>query len=275
MAPCVVVSDGFPAWLLALGSMGLRPVLILLQDPLVVPLVESLTPTDCTMWCSGNQNTFKPDSSLRSVPNLICFSDCRLKAGDFDLFESLSVTSIYTTWQIRGALKTWWCSSATVQHAAVGGVTTHVHTVTGWRPRSHRVWIPPPFQEGIPRDAITVLEATGFAKGTRAASHEPQISPLSAVNLGSNTGPVWHSGGLLLSPLDLSTRILISCLGLPSTIWGLRRLTMPELLCSFDFNDSSLKSTKPFWNCFRVQHLHSLIPLKVLTSAFAVLRTYK
>jgi hypothetical protein len=233
----VVASASFPSWLPLLKSLGYQPILILTHDPSALPLIEVFTPKTCTVWCSRDWKQFIPDQELRSTKLLVVFADVRLGLHKFSLFEALEIQWIATTWPVRGNPSKWHEIRIQATHSDVGGVSAQHTRMSLWRPLHLPPVIARKVGTRIPRDASTVLSATGFARGTRKAPRITRVFPLSQENLGSQEAPIWHSGGLLPAVITRATRVLLPCLGLPPGMWGIRRLSLSEIFHSLDFND--------------------------------------
>jgi hypothetical protein len=155
----------------------------------------------------------------------------------------------------RHSLRSWRCF-----------LTTHLHDGLETSPFASNYH--PRVGTRIPRNASTVLSATGFTKGTRKAPHVTRVFPLGQENLGSPQAPIWHSGGLLPETLTRATRVLLPCLSLPPGMWGICQLSLDEILYSLNFNDVSVTAFEPFGSWFTELHLGQLNPLKSLEEMF-------
>jgi hypothetical protein len=268
LQPCVILSSSFSSWLPLLTVLGYQPVLILTHDPTALPLIEAFTPQNCTVWCSSNWSSFSPDKELLTPTDLVGFADLRLGVHDFTLCETLNLQWVATTWPVRGSPKRWNGSHAQGVHSAIGGVTARKTNLSLWRPAHLPDINARAVGTRVPRDASTVLSATGFAKGTRKAPRVSRVFPLALANLGTPKAPIWHSGGLLPSQINRTTRVLLPCLGLPQGVWGIRRLSLPEILHSLDYNDQSVQKLEPFSAWLTPARFDLLAPLKSLEEMF-------
>eukprot|EP00978_Attheya_sp_CCMP212_P016744 scaffold44086_cov55-Attheya_sp.AAC.1 len=59
--------------------------------------------------------------------------------------------------------------------------------------------------------------------------------PLICMNLGTLAAPYYHGGGLLPKDTGYRTRVLTPAIFLPKGYWGLRRLSITEVLSAFDW----------------------------------------
>ena len=80
-----------------------------------------------------------------------------------------------------------------------------------------------------------------------------------------------HGGGLLLAGASTSTWVLAPHARAPRGCWGLRVLTLEEVLLSRDFNISQCRAIADLTTAVRVRLLPCLYPLGCLLAGFSQL----
>ena len=134
-----------------------------------------------------------------------------------------------------------------VWHNRVGGVT--VGTVSLYK--HSRTMMPQGTvrsPEAVARDATTVLSHSTFGHHFRPKLAKVLVQPLMCVNLGSKNNPYYHGGGLLPGRLSPKIKVLTPVLnsGKHDGQWGLRCMSVDEVLRSKDVTDADVKALTEF-----------------------------
>jgi hypothetical protein len=269
LAPCVVFGGEFPSWLPVLQELGFQAIFVALRSSLHLKSVENLVDHTCAVWSGPNWTVLASQmpffASGQRIPS---FVDGKVTGELRTLCETMGVHTMICTEGSRRPIKGWAMASQKVLHALVGGVTLGEATLTAFV-RGNRKLQPSPLPYMVGRDASTVLSVQPFVSTFRAIPPPRDRASLSCVNLGTESHPFYHGGGLLPAYLDKRVRVLAPALFAPKGLWGLRHLTSSEVLVAKDFSPSTVGKLPPelITNSF----LANLVPGKCLVFGFRAL----
>jgi hypothetical protein len=260
----VFVSDSFPSWLLVTQELKLLPRLVVVSSNRYLDVLQSLLPATCIISVGDID-----DFSCPGEPGMIGFIDGGFTSKLGHWFDSIQINRIFTTRQQRRSVSGWDNTSATMSHAALGGVTIATIRIRGaFRTAAPRPLLPPII---APRDASTVLGVKGSAHTFRRAPVQRHLADGCCENLGSASHPLYHGGGWLPARLDRQTRVLTPHIFASKGSWANRCLGWEEALVCYDAPDS-------FVTALAMHHVQldrafflGLVPGKCLTSGFTSL----
>jgi hypothetical protein len=252
LKPCVVFGQSFPSWLPVLSELGFEAVLVLLRTDEHLAKVEAFVGDKCVIWCGSDWGAFGatvPDFSGRECCGLV---DGRVTGEAMSLFSSMSVRRVVGTKRARRGFSGWSSAHIGVPHSQVGGITTHHATMEGFQQTTEALLVEKlPYVVG--RDASTVLSVMEVSRRYRRAPRVRTVLPLDCVNLGSDSHPEYHGGGLLPGMLDKSVQVSTPTLFAKPGYWGLRSLSNVEILLAKDLSEADsgkLKDVRPFLGSF-------------------------
>jgi hypothetical protein len=196
--------------------LGFAPKVILLRSDELLDAVEALIPHDCYVTVSLHWDLDLMDAL--EPYKCVAFVDCRLRRSGLTICERLHVHWILSTWPSTLREACWQSRTVEVSHLSSRGVTDRKLQIIKWTPMTDPRIHSQPQMVRVPRDAITILDAAMFARGSRCAPVAQRLFPVQSLNLGSTQDPIWHSGGLLPAHCDRRTRVLTPCISLPLTV---------------------------------------------------------
>jgi hypothetical protein len=168
------------------------------------------------------------------------------------LFSSMSVRRVVGTKRARRGFSGWSSAHIGVPHSQVGGITSHHATMEGFQQTTEALLVEKlPYVVG--RDASTVLSVMEVSQRYRRAPRVRTVLPLDCVNLGSDSHPEYHGGGLLPGMLDKSVQVSTPTLFAKPGYWGLRSLSNVKILLAKDLSEADsgkLKDVRPFLGSF-------------------------
>jgi hypothetical protein len=228
-----------------LRELGYEAVLVVLKSDDCLAEVEDIVGAKCMIWCGSDWGVFG-----QSLPNFngrkCCgFVDGRLTGEVMGLVNGMSIQQVVGTKRGRRGFEGWLANSQEVAHDEVGGITAQKACITGMR-KTGEPWEGSDLPFVVGRDASTVLSVMEPARRFRQAPANSGIIPLQCRNLGSETHPVYHGGGLLPDVLDKSVQIVTPTLFAKPGFWGLRGLSSKEILLAKDLSEiDALKLATP------------------------------
>jgi hypothetical protein len=123
-ASCVVACQLFPSWLFVLAELRLQPTLVvILQNDVYLGVVQLLVPVNCQILVGRDDTSSQIINKCGSTT--IGLVDGALTSDLSAVFEGLGVRKVYCTRRMRRKVPGWDNVNGTIDHAAVGGVTTH------------------------------------------------------------------------------------------------------------------------------------------------------
>jgi hypothetical protein len=235
LLPCVVFGEELSSWLPVLGELGYRAILVLLRDEKHLAAVEDLVEDKCAVWCGPDWGVFgEAMPSFGNARSMMGFVEGRVTDELRQMAEGMGIQTLIGTKGARRSFPGWHASCQRVEHAAVGGVTSGVVTLTALTRRPCMLKA-----SGLPyvvkRDASTVLSVQPFVSTFRAIPPPIGAEDLRCVNLGTAGHPYYHGAGLLPGLLTRRVRVLAPALFAPKGLWGLRHITSDEILVAKDF----------------------------------------
>ena len=169
---------------------------------------------------------------------VLALSNVRVPRALFPFLERHSVSALLTTAGLRSLPSTWRPASFKVEHHLVGGVTTTLtHCYFALNPLRHPSVAPASVSVpvSVPRDVSTVLEFQP------CPVHVPIPDPSVVQPLSVRVLPLGlHGGGLLGPRPTLETTVVTPARGARKGNWGVRPLSLKELLQIYDVGDKFL-----------------------------------
>jgi hypothetical protein len=222
LRPCVVFGDEYSSWIPVLRELGYRAILVLLRTDKYLAAVEDSVEDNCAIWSGADWSVFQAAMPSFGVHRqMMGFVDGRVTGELRIMSEGMGIQTLVGTKGLRRAFRGWKMASQRVEHAAVGGVTAGVATVTALT-RGDTVLTPAALPYVVARDASTVLSVKPFVRTFRANPGPVEGVALVSLNLGTHNHPYYHGGGLLPELLDRGVRVLAPALFAPPGQWGLR-----------------------------------------------------
>ncbi len=131
----------------------------------------------------------------------------------------------------------------TIEHWQFGGVTDHLQQMFIFYQHDTTLNSIKRFKHA--HDAHTIIDDSVWTSIKRLAPTVQKLHPLQVMNVGSPLVPVYHIGGLLHSVGLKGCRVFTPSIGLSKGTWGIRKLTISEILLALDISpDLILASTQ-------------------------------
>ena len=93
------------------------------------------------------------------------------------------------------------------------------------------------------RDVATIIDDSIWCTRKQRRPVPSTISHLQAVNLGSISAPIFHIGGLLPCKSLGSCIDITPGIGLSATTWGIRRLSLKEIMDALDLTNDLMPAS--------------------------------
>jgi hypothetical protein len=220
---CAVFGESFPGWMGVLKDQGYRPRVVVLPNLSMLELIESLVDWECGIWVQEDWTYLAGKMPNFEGEDLVGFVDGRVTGEIGCLGEALRLTKMLGTKSLRRLIPGWLGVSRTFGHAFLGGVTTGQMSIT-CLVKGSMVDFYGDVQQAVPRDASTVMVSRHFVGEWREAPSSRTLEPLRCANLGTDSDPIYHSGGLLPGSLDRTVKVAVPSQFAPVGNWGARTL---------------------------------------------------
>jgi hypothetical protein len=87
-----------------------------------------------------------------------------------------------------------------------------------------------------PRYAHTIIDDSIWCTNKRRRPDTIQVNPLRVLNIATEESPIIHIGGLLPASTMSKCTIITPSVGLPVSLWGIRKLSKGEIFNALDLS---------------------------------------
>lgn len=86
------------------------------------------------------------------------------------------------------------------------------------------------------RDAHTIIDDSIWCTNKRRRPDPIEVNPLRVLNIATEESPITHIGGLLPASTMSKCTIITPSVGLPVSLWGIRKLSKGEIFNALDLS---------------------------------------
>ena len=241
---CVIICDHLPTMLVSRTFLDyFTPVLILGSTN----ILQSLKLISTEQTIVGSLDSIQDETILTIASSAtLCFTTICMNSTLMDWLLVCGISKFITPSAPRRAHKSWKRYILKIEHSTYGGVTDHAQIFYIFTQSEFKIKSVESLKHQ--RDAHTIVDDSIWCSRKRRKPLLSTVQPLQVKNVGTDSFPIYHIGGLLPCQSLARIQVITPSLGLSNGTWGIRKLSANEICDAVDISSNILPTSVPVFS---------------------------